>query len=89
MAVLHIEHPVTDFAAWQQTFASFAARREQGGVTAERIARPVDDDQYVVIDLEFGRAEQAQAFLGFLTSQVWPRAQVLAGAPQARVLEIV
>ena len=50
MTTLHIEHPVTDLAVWRAAFDRFADRRRQGGVSAERVQRPVDDDHYVVIE---------------------------------------
>ncbi|MDQ1663468.1 MAG: hypothetical protein QOJ68_3448 [Blastococcus sp.] len=90
VTTLHIEHPITDFTVWQTAFDRFAERRRQGGVQAERIARPVDDEHYVVIDLDFGALEQAQRFLGFLESTVWASDEAspaLAGTPRTRILE--
>ena len=90
VTILHIEHPITDFAAWQSAFDRFADRRRQGGVQSERIARPIDDDHYVVIDLDFEAREQAQRFLGFLESTVWASREAspaLAGTPRTRILE--
>jgi hypothetical protein len=92
MATLHIEHPVTDFGAWQAAFDRFAQVREESGVRGHRILRPVDDDHYVVIDLDFPTAGQAERFLGFLQTQVWTspdNAPALAGPPQAKILEPV
>ena len=91
MVVLHIEHPVSDFATWQKAFSSFAGRRRQGGVTAERVCRPVDDERYVVIDLDFDTAEQADRFRQFLTSQIWANPEnspALAGRPSTRILNV-
>ena len=92
MSTLHIEHPVSDLAVWRAAFDRFADRRRQGGVSGERIQQPVDDDHYVVIDLDFPTREQAQRFLGFLESTVWASrdsSPALAGAPQSRILEPV
>ena len=92
MTTLHIEHPVTDLVVWRAAFDRFAERRRQGGVSAERVQQPVDDDHYVVIDLDFPTREQAQRFLGFLESTVWASrdsSPALAGAPQSRILEPV
>ncbi|USQ75415.1 hypothetical protein [Ornithinimicrobium cryptoxanthini] len=92
MPSLHIEHPVTDLATWAAAYARFADARRSAGVTAESIRRPVDDEHYVVVDLEFDTTEQAQAFLGFLRAKVWgvPEASpALAGRPEARVLQTV
>jgi hypothetical protein len=90
VTTLHIEHPVTDFDTWQAAFDRFADRRRQGGVRSERIARPVDDDHYVVIDLDFQAREQALRFLGFLESTVWASrdsSPALAGTPTTRILQ--
>ena len=84
MTTLHIEHPITDLATWRAAFDRFADRRRQGGVSAERVQRPVDDDHYVVIDLDFPTREQAERFLGFLESTVWASrdaSPALAGTP--------
>jgi hypothetical protein len=92
MPTLHIEHPVTDLAVWQAAFDRFADRRRQGGVSAERVQRPVDDDHYVLIDLDFPSREQAERFLGFLESTVWASrdtSPALVGAPLTRILEPV
>jgi hypothetical protein len=92
VATLHIEHPVTDFGTWQTAFDRFAEVREKSGVRGHRIFRPVDDAHYVVIDLDFPTADQAEKFLGFLRTTVWASAEnapALAGPPQARILEPV
>jgi hypothetical protein len=90
MATLHIEHPVTDFGTWSAAFARFADARSRAGVREQRVRRPVDDPDYVVVDLDFDTVEQAEKFLGFLRTNVWASPQnapALAGKPQARVLE--
>jgi hypothetical protein len=90
MATLHIEHPITDFGTWKAAFDRFAEAREKSGVRAHRILRPVDDARYVVVDLEFRTADEAEKFLEFLRATVWSSAQnapALDGTPQARILE--
>jgi hypothetical protein len=90
MATLHIQHPVTDFETWTAAFNRFAEARRMAGVQAQRIQRPVDDEKYVVIDLDFETADKAQAFLGFLRSTIWTSAANspgLAGTPETLVLE--
>lgn len=91
MTTLHIEHPITDFGTWSDAFGRFAEARRQGGVRGERVARPVDDDRYVVVDLDFPTREQAERFLGFLLTRVWASAETspaLVGTPQTRLLEL-
>ncbi len=92
MTTLHIEHAITDFDDWHAAFGTYADRRRQGGVRAERVSRPVDDEHYVVIDLDFDTAEAANRFLGFLTSQVWAapeQSPALIGAPVTKILQVV
>lgn len=90
MATLHIEHAITDFAVWRAAFDRFADRRAAAGVRAHRVQRPVDDARYIVVDLDFDTATEAEVFLGFLRTHVWSSrdtAPALVGAPRARVLE--
>ena len=90
MATLHIQHPITDFETWTTAFNRFGEARRSAGVQAQRIQRPVDDEKYVVVDLDFETADKAQAFLSFLRSTVWASAENspgLAGTPEALVLE--
>jgi hypothetical protein len=92
MATLHIEHPIHDLQTWLTAFGRFAEARERGGVRAYRVCQPVDDDKYIVIDLDFDTVDEAQRFKKFLETNVWssPTASPgLAGIPQARVLERV
>ena len=90
MVTLHIEHPISDFDAWRAAFDSFAGQRENAGVRAHRVLRPVGDANYVVVDLEFQTSAEAEKFLRFLQANVWASATTapaLAGTPQARILE--
>jgi hypothetical protein len=61
-------------------------------VRAESVQQPVDNSGYIVVDLEFGTVEEADAFLRFLEEQVWAlpeSAPALAGVPQTMILERV
>ena len=90
MTTLHIEHPITDFATWQTAFDQFEPFRTQAGVRSQRVQQPVDDDHYVVIDLDFNTVAQAQSFLSFLQTNVWssPTASpALAGTPRTAILQ--
>jgi hypothetical protein len=90
MNTLHIEHAITEFGVWKAAFDRFAGMRRDAGVRRHRVAQPVDDDRYVLIDLDFETAEQAKKFLGFLTANVWNtgNAPALVGQPQTRILEL-
>lgn len=92
MATLHIEHPITDLQTWLTAFGAFAEARQRGGVRAHRVYQPVDDDKYIVVELDFDSADEAERFKRFLESNVWSSREAspgLAGAPQARVLNRV
>ena len=51
---------------------------------------PVDDPNYIIIDLDFTTTEKAQRFLAFLKKNVWSSADnapALAGTPQTKLLQ--
>lgn len=92
MPTLHIEHAISDFDVWTAAFNRFEEVRRSAGVRQQRVRRPVDDDHYVVIDLDFDTAEEAVAMLDLLRTRVWasPAASpALVGSANARVLETV
>jgi hypothetical protein len=92
MTTLHIEHPISDYPTWRAAFDAFEPARTAAGVTAHRIQRPVDDPNYLVIDLEFESADRAGAFRQFLETNVWssPNASpALAGKPRTLILDDV
>lgn len=89
MAVLHIEHPITDYDTWRSAFDGFADARAAAGVLRHNIQRPIDDDAYIVVDLTFETSEKAQEFLSFLRTVVWASrtaSPALAGDPVGKVL---
>ena len=91
MATLHIEHRISDFEVWQQAFNRFAGHRQQAGVRSHQVRRPVDDPQYVVIDLDFDTVEQAERYREFLLVNVWSSSAsspALVGSPETKVLEL-
>ncbi len=92
MATLHIEHPISDLQTWLGAFGRFAEARQKGGVRAYRIYQPIDDDKYILIDLDFDTVDGAERFKRFLEENVWSSQATspgLAGTPQTRVLEHV
>lgn len=92
MATLHIEHSISDLETWLTAFGKFAEARQKGGVRTHRIYQPVDDDKYIVIELDFDTIDEAERFKRFLELNVWSSREAspgLAGTPQARVLERV
>ncbi len=91
MVILHIEHAIRDFATWKKAFESDPAGRQRSGVRSFQILQPVDDPNYVMIDLYFENATVAENFLAAMR-QVWQSAAaapVLVGGPQTRIVEVV
>lgn len=91
MTTLHIEHPITDYGVWKSAFDRFEEMRRQSGVKHHRVHRPADDPAYIIVNLDFGTAEEAAAFLDFLRNKVWSSPQsapALAGTPQTRILDL-
>jgi hypothetical protein len=89
MPTLHIEHAVTDFETWSGAFVRFADARRRAGVRSHRVQQPVDDPNYVLVDLDFDTATAAEAFLEFLRTTVWAttdNSPALAGTPRTRIL---
>jgi hypothetical protein len=98
MFTLKIEHAIVDFETWKTAFDHDPAGRQQAGVRRYRVFRPVDDPRYVIIDLDFDGAAEAQAFLESLR-RLWSRVELTPllsrepGAvnvsPQARIVHEV
>lgn len=92
MTTLRIEHSINDYATWRGAFDRAAPIREQAGVRGYRIQRPVDDPNYLMIDLDFDSTEGAEALLTILRERIWAsseNAPGLAGRPQARIVDTV
>lgn len=91
MATLRIEHAVHDYASWQEAFDSFAEARTNAGVRSFAVRQPIDDPEYLMLDLEFATAAQAEAFARFLHEQVWSSpasSPALVGPAQTRILDL-
>jgi hypothetical protein len=73
VVILRVEHAVRDYEAWKRAFDGDPVGREAGGVRGYRVLRPTDDPMYVVIDLEFDSAAEADAFADRLRA-LWDRA---------------
>jgi hypothetical protein len=92
VTTLHIEHPITDLGTWLEAFNGFAEARKNAGVRAQRVRQPVDDAQYIVVDLDFDDDDAARSFKEFLEGVVWQSKDLspgLGGVPTARVLHDV
>jgi hypothetical protein len=89
MYMLRIEHPVPNYDGWKKAFDSDPVGREKSGVRRYQILRSVDDPNYVMIDLEFDTARQAEALLAAMRV-VWGRVEgTIMTNPQVRIVEAV
>ena len=89
MPILRIEHEISDLTTWLETFKRFAPARVQAGVQQAEVFQPVDDPNYIVVNLRFETVEAATNFREFLIDVVWASpdtSPALVGAPTARVL---
>ena len=90
MHVLRVEHPIRDFDTWKGAFDRFSGFRQQSGMHRYRVLRPIDDPNYIMIDLEFDSPSEAESFLAALWHNVWSSreaAPALLGEPQTRIVE--
>jgi hypothetical protein len=91
MHVLKIEYPVADYDAWKEAFDRDVLDREGSGVRRYRVLRPTDDPNYVMIDLDFDDADEAQAYLAALQRQFYSSRQaspVSGGGLRTRIVEV-
>ena len=89
MTILHIEHPVPDYNRWKKAFDNDPVGREKMGVRRYQILRPINDPNYVMIDLEFDTPSQAEALLAAMRV-VWSRVEgTIMTNPQAQIVEVV
>jgi quinol monooxygenase YgiN len=91
MPTLQIEHAISDFEVWKQAFDADPVRREESGVRRYRVFRPLNDPNYVKIDLDFDSVGEAEAFREALRD-LWGSgraAPALAGRPQTRIVQEV
>ncbi len=91
MPVVQIEHPVRDFEAWKTAFDRDPVDRAGSGVRRYQVFRPIDDPNFIAVDLEFDTRAEAEAFKLALEAmwQTPPAQAALAGAPRARVVDVV
>jgi hypothetical protein len=91
MPTLQLEHSIKDFAMWKAAFDRDPLDRRGLGVRRHRVFRPLDDPNYVVVELEFETESEAQAG-GAALRKLWSSRQAapaLVGAPRVRIVETV
>ncbi len=89
MYILSIEHAIPDYANWKRAFDSDPVGREKMKVRRYQILRPLDNPNYVMINLEFDTAGDAEALLTAMRA-VWARVEgTIMTNPKAQIVEVV
>lgn len=92
MITLQIEHEVRDFATWKEAFDSDPLDRSASGVRSFRISRPLDQEDYVMLEMDFDTQDAAVDFLARLQNDTWKTgvtAPTLVGEPSTRIVETI
>lgn len=89
MTILQIEHRIRNFDTWKAAFESDPAGREKSGVRRYRILQSIDDPNYVMIDLEFESAVEAETLLATMRGVRSRVEGTIMTNPQARIVEVV
>lgn len=89
MYKLSIEHPVPSYEKWKAAFDSDPIGREKMRVRRYQILRPMDNPNYVMIQLEFDTAGEAEALLNAMRA-VWSRVEgTIMTNPKSQITEVV
>lgn len=89
MVILRIEHKIADYDSWKKAFDSDPIDRKKSGVKRYRVYRPVDDDKFVIIDLEFDHLAQAQTTKTALNNIFGNIDGKLVFGPQIKIMNVV
>jgi hypothetical protein len=76
---------------WKAAFDRNRAGQQQSGVRRYRILRPIDDPNYIMVDLEFDSSHEAEGSSCRDAPSVGTAASSggLVGSPPARIVEVV
>jgi hypothetical protein len=91
LITIQLEHAIRDFGMWKGAFDADPIDRAALGVRRHQVFRPVDDPNYVMVELDFGTTEEAEACRVALEG-LWKSAAAapaLVGAPKVRIIESV
>lgn len=89
MITLRIEHKVASYDGWKKAFDSDPIDRKKSGVKQYRIYRPLDDDKFVIIELDFENHDKARAAQLALNKVFGNIDGKLIFGPQTTILGIV
>jgi len=88
MYVLRIEHPVPSYEGWKTAFDSDPVGRKKMGVRRYQILQPIDNPNYVIINLEFDTEKEAEALLTAMKI-VWDRVEgTIMTNPKPQFVEV-
>ena len=89
MVILRIQHSVPNFDGWKKAFDSDPVNRRASGVRRYHVRRSVADPNFVMVDLEFDSASEAERLLEKLRN-LWagPGAAMMRN-PEAWIVETI
>ncbi len=89
MITLRIEHKIANYDGWKNAFDSDPINRKQSGVKRYRVYRPIDDPNFIIIDLEFENLEKAQAAQVALMN-IFPKIEgILIFGVQIKIMNVI
>jgi hypothetical protein len=89
MVILQVEHKIKSFETWKKAFDSDPINRKQAGVCRYSVLKPANDPNYIIIDLEFNKLEEAENALAKLRI-LWGNVDgKIMMDPQTRILDLV
>jgi hypothetical protein len=89
MPILRIQHAVPSFDGWKRAFDIDPIDRKGSGVRHYWVRRTIADPNFVMIDLEFDSAAEAERVLEKLRRLWAGRGGALMRNPEAWILETV
>ena len=89
MFILQIEHEVFNFEGWKKAFDNDPINRKKAGVRHYNIFQRTDNPNFVVIDLEFDKLNEAESTFASLKSLWGNVAGKIMINPQIRILKLV
>ena len=89
MTILRIEHRIENFEGWKKAFDADPIDRKKNGVKRYRVCRPADDQNFVIVDLEFDNENNLQLALAAL-KKLWTKVEgTIMFDPRTRILNII
>jgi hypothetical protein len=89
MLILRIQDAVPDFDGWKRAFDSDPLDRKASGVRRYHVHRSIADPNFVMIDLEFNSAGEAESVLEKLRRLWAGPAGAMMRNPEAWIVETV